>query len=91
MDNVEDDRWFMADICGNICESGDLIARDRMITKTAEDDVLAIMDAGAYGFSMASNYNARLKPAEILIQADGNAKLIRERESLKDLLRHQIY
>lgn len=87
---IDDDRWIV-DICGNICESGDLLARDRKITPTREGDILAVMDAGAYGFSMASNYNARLRPAEVLIQLDGNVKLIRERETWQDLLRHQIY
>lgn len=90
-DNLFDDRQITADICGNICESGDLLARDREISRTIEGDVLAVMDAGAYGYSMASNYNARLRPAEVLVQPDGSTRLIREREKLDDLLRHQVY
>ena len=79
------------DICGNICESGDLLARDRELAPTKEGDTLAILNAGAYGFTMSSNYNCRLKPAEVLITEDGDAKLIRERETLDDLLKHQIF
>ena len=54
-------------IAGNICESGDLFARDRAMPLTKEGDTLAILNAGAYGFSMASDYNARPKPKEILL------------------------
>ncbi len=73
-------------VCGNICESGDIIAEDRVLPRIYLDDTLAILDAGAYGFSMSSNYNARLRPAEVLIGLDGNARVIREREDLSHLL-----
>lgn len=73
------------DICGNICESGDFFARDRILPKIKEGDILAIGHAGAYGFSMASNYNSRPLPAEVLVK-NGEAKLIRKRQTIEDLI-----
>lgn len=73
-------------VVGNICESGDIIAKDRVLPKINEGDILGILDSGAYGYCMASNYNNRLRPAEVLIQKDGTAKLIRRRDTLEDLL-----
>lgn len=75
-------------IVGYICET-DTIAADRKLIEVQEGDILAIKNAGAYGFSMSSNYNSRLKPAEILI-LNGQTLLIREREEFEDILRHQI-
>ena len=75
-------------IVGYICET-DTIAADRKLKEVQEGDILAIKNAGAYGFSMSSNYNSRLKPAEILV-LNGQAHLIREREQFDDILRHQI-
>ena len=75
-------------VVGNICESGDVVARDRELPPLSIGDILGVMDAGAYGYSMSSNYNNRLKPAEILIRADGMHQLIRRRDSLEDLLRN---
>ncbi|HSJ66030.1 MAG TPA: diaminopimelate decarboxylase [Anditalea sp.] len=75
-------------IVGYICET-DTIAADRKLKEVKEGDILAIKNAGAYGFSMASNYNSRLRPAEVLI-LNGKEYLIRERESFEDILRHQI-
>lgn len=75
-------------IVGNICETGDIIAKDRILPKLLEGDVLGILDAGAYGMAMSSNYNCRLRPAEVLITRDGKDILIRKREELDDLLRH---
>lgn len=72
-------------IVGNICESGDILAKDRLLPVMREGDLLGVLDAGAYGFSMASNYNERLLPAEVLITAGGEARLIRRRQTLKDL------
>lgn len=77
-------------VVGNICESGDIIAKDRVIPQTTEGDVIAVMNAGAYGFAMSSNYNCRLKPAEVLICADGKDKLIRRRDSFEDLVRNFV-
>jgi len=78
----------VVDIYGPLCESGDLFARDRGLPQVSEGALLAIMNAGAYGFSMASRYNSRPLPAEVMVR-DGEARLIRERETLGDLLRGQ--
>jgi diaminopimelate decarboxylase len=82
-------------VAGNICESGDVFTRDaagktrlRAIDETKAGDLLAFCDAGAYGFSMASHYNARLLPAEVMVDGRG-ARLIRERQTYDDLLRGQ--
>jgi diaminopimelate decarboxylase len=77
---------FTYDIVGPICESGDFIAKDRQLPKVEEGDVIAVYDAGAYGFAMASQYNMRGKPREVLVK-DDVASLIREAESTDDLLR----
>lgn len=81
-------------VAGNICESGDVFTRDgdqlrpRPFPPTKIGDLLAICDAGAYGFSMASHYNARLLPAEVLV-SKSNARLIRARQTLEELLNGQ--
>ena len=77
-------------IVGNICESGDILAKNRLLPKIRQNDVLGVLDAGAYGQSMSSNYNNRLRPAEVLIRENGEVVLIRERDTLEDLVRHQI-
>lgn len=74
-------------VVGNICESGDILAKDREIAVTKENDIIVALDAGAYGYSMASNYNNRLRPAEVLIKSTGEDVLIRRRETLDDLMR----
>jgi diaminopimelate decarboxylase len=66
-------------VAGNLCEAGDLLARDRAITECREGDTIAILNAGAYGFSMSSNYNARPRPAEVMV-CGGRARVIRPRE-----------
>ena len=76
------------DVYGPLCESGDIFARDRILPRVSEGGLLAIMGAGAYGFSMASRYNSRLLPAEVMVK-DGEARLIRERETFRDLLTGQ--
>ncbi|MGW8121710.1 diaminopimelate decarboxylase [Roseivirga echinicomitans] len=75
-------------VVGYICET-DTFGLDRKMNEVKEGDIIAFKNAGAYAFSMASNYNSRLKPAEILIHK-GEAKLIRQREILDDLTRNQI-
>ncbi|MDZ4209814.1 MAG: diaminopimelate decarboxylase, partial [Candidatus Curtissbacteria bacterium] len=73
------------DIAGNICESGDLFARDRMINEIREGDLLAITHAGASGFCMANHYHLRPLPPEIVI--DGDKKIVsREREKFEDII-----
>lgn len=73
-------------IVGNICESGDIIAKDRQLPEIMEGDIIGMLDAGAYGYVMTSPYNQRLRPAEVLIQSDGKPRLIRRRETIADLL-----
>ena len=73
-------------VVGNICESGDILAKERELPVILEGDVLCVLDAGAYGYSMCSNYNNRLRPAEVLIGLDGEPTLIRRRDILEDLL-----
>jgi diaminopimelate decarboxylase len=77
------------DVAGNICETGDILAHDRLLPTPQPGDYLAFLDAGAYGFSMASEYNSFLLPAEILVRGD-KAQVIRTREKLSDLLRNQV-
>ena len=74
------------EVVGNICESGDVFAHNRPVQKIREGDVLAIMDAGAYGMSMASEYNLRPRPAEVLIREDGYAIEIQPRMSSTELV-----
>jgi diaminopimelate decarboxylase len=75
-------------VVGNICET-DTFAWDRKLTEVREGDYLVFHNAGAYGFEMASNFNSRLKPAEVMV-VEGKAKLIRQRDVFEDLLRNQI-
>jgi diaminopimelate decarboxylase len=76
----------VVDVVGPICETGDFFARDRALPVAKEGDVLAILDAGAYGMVLSSNYNTRPRPAEILVGGK-SVKLIRHRETLSDQLR----
>ncbi|MEN4017450.1 MAG: diaminopimelate decarboxylase [Methanobacterium sp.] len=76
------------DIAGNVCESGDLFARDRLLPEIEEGDVLAILNAGAYAFSMSSKYNSRPKTAEVLVN-NGESEIVRERETFADVLAKQ--
>lgn len=73
-------------IVGNICETGDYIAKDKLLPSITEGDLIGVMSAGAYGFSMSSNYNGRLRPAEILIGCNKNVRLIRKRETFEQLM-----
>jgi len=77
------------DIAGNVCESGDLFARDRPMPDVCEGDILAILNAGAYGFTMASNYNSRPLASEILV-TNGECVEVRKRQSFEDLYAQQI-
>jgi len=75
-------------VVGYICET-DTFGSDRTLNEVREGDVLALKNAGAYGFSMSSNYNSRFRPAEVLIY-NGQARLIRERETMEDLIKGQV-
>ena len=83
-----DDKPRIYSVVGYICET-DTLGWDRKISEIREGDVLAICNAGAYGFSMSNNYNSRMRPAEVLIYK-GKPHLIRKRETLDDLLRNQV-
>ena len=73
-------------VVGNVCESGDIFARDRALQEIREGDILAILDAGAYGSSMASLYNLRSLPAEVLASGDGSFTLLRPRQRPTEIL-----
>src|SRR5579871_157967 len=77
---------ILADVVGPVCETGDFLARDRKLADVASGDFLAIATAGAYGFAQASNYNARRRPAEVLVEGD-KWRVVRARETYEDLVR----
>jgi diaminopimelate decarboxylase len=76
------------DVVGPICESGDVLAKDRLLPEIQEGDLLAVLNAGAYGFAMSSQYNARPRAAEVLVEK-GRVTVVREREQLDDLMSGQ--
>jgi diaminopimelate decarboxylase len=78
------------DVVGPVCESGDFFARDREMAALAPGDLVAILDAGAYGMSLASNYNTRPRPAEVLVTGR-RAKVIRRRETVKEMLEPESF
>jgi len=78
--------YVVADIVGPICESGDFMAKNRRIQRVSEGDLLAVMSAGAYGFTMSSNYNSRPKLSEVMVIGN-KFYVVRERESYEDLIR----
>ena len=80
---------IVADVVGPICESGDFFAKDREIPRPQPGDLLAVMSVGAYGFTMASNYNARPRPPEVLVDGD-SFYIVRERESFEDLIKGEV-
>jgi len=77
------------DIVGPICESGDFLAKDRWMPPMASGDRLAVLDAGAYGMTLSSNYNTRPRAAEVMVEK-GRVKLIRRRETIDDLIRNEL-
>ena len=89
VEEAPDREMKMVDVVGPICESGDFLARDRELPLPKAGELLAVGIAGAYGFTMASNYNARPRPAEVMVD-QGEVHLIRERESYEDLIRGEI-
>jgi diaminopimelate decarboxylase len=82
-------RKRMVDVVGPVCETGDFFARDRLLPELRVGDLVAILDAGAYGLSLSSNYNSRPRPAEVLIEGK-SVRLIRRRETMEDLLRPEL-
>jgi diaminopimelate decarboxylase len=83
---IRDRGSFVADVVGPICESGDFLAKGRMIPKFERGDLMDVMSAGAYGFSMASNYNSRPRIAEVLVK-DKEFHVIRKREDYDTLVK----
>jgi diaminopimelate decarboxylase len=77
------------DVVGPVCESGDFFARDRMLPKVKPGDLVVLLDAGAYGMALSSNYNTRTRPAEVLVDG-AEVRLIRRRETLKDLFAPEV-
>jgi diaminopimelate decarboxylase len=76
----------IADVVGPVCETGDFLARGRKIDNVISRDFLAVCTTGAYGFVLASNYNSRLRPPEVLVEGDAY-RIVRPRESFEDLVR----
>ena len=79
----------VVDVVGPVCETGDFFARDRSIQPLKPGDLVALLDAGAYGMAQSSNYNTRLRPAEVLVEG-AKSRLIRRRETMADLLAPEI-
>jgi len=77
------------DVVGPVCESGDFLAKDRRLPPLNRGDLLATFSAGAYGMAMSSNYNSRLRAAEVLVD-NGSHRLIRRRETFEDLIRTEV-
>jgi len=77
---------IVVDVVGPICESGDFLAKDRQMRELCPGELMAVMSAGAYGFSMSSNYNSRPRAAEVLV-CGSNYHVIRARETYEDLIR----
>lgn len=88
--DIPSDKEEIVRIVGNICETGDILAKDRLLPEIFEKDIIGVLDSGAYCFVMSSNYNNRLLPAEVLIQTDGSSRLIRRRDTLEDLIRNFV-
>jgi diaminopimelate decarboxylase len=82
-------RKRIVDVVGPVCETGDFFARDRLLPELRPGDLVAILDAGAYGSSLTSNYNSRPRPAEVLIEGK-SATIIRRRETMEDLIRPEV-
>ncbi|QTA38596.1 diaminopimelate decarboxylase [Thermosipho ferrireducens] len=76
---------IIADVVGPLCETGDFIVKEITLPRPAPGDIFVVYNVGAYGYSMANNYNGTLRPAEILVKKDGSYELIRKRESIVDL------
>ena len=83
-------KTVVADVVGPVCETGDFLAKDREIEDCHPGELLAVMSAGAYGFAMASNYNARPRPPEVMVKG-GEYSVTRKREEYQDLLKGEQF
>jgi diaminopimelate decarboxylase len=81
---------MVADIVGPVCESGDFFAKDRSLPEVRAGELVVLLDAGAYGMSLTSHYNTRVRPAEVLVEG-GKARLVRRRETVEELLAVEIF
>ena len=86
---LNEEASVLSTVVGQVCESGDIIAKDRMLPEVKRGDYVAILDAGAYGFAMSSQYNGRPRCAEVLVH-EGAVDVIRTKESVEDLIRNQV-
>ena len=86
--DISNNEEFVADIVGPVCESGDFLGKEREIKKCKSGDLIAVMSAGAYGIVMSSNYNARRRPTEILVDGD-HYSIIRKRETYEQLMQNE--
>lgn len=84
----KEEKTVMADIVGPVCETGDFLARDREVPLLQQDDLIAVMSAGAYGFTMSSNYNTRPRVAEVIVK-DDSFSVVRKRESREELIQNE--
>lgn len=89
--NNKNNEMVKANICGNVCESGDILGKNRSLILPNIDDIVVVNNAGAYGYSMASNYTGRMRPAEVMIYKDNTDKLIRKRETFEYLEKNMIW
>lgn len=80
-----------ANFCGNVCESGDILGEKRNVPMPEVGDTVVVSNAGAYGYSMASNYTGRGRPAEVMIGVDGECRIIRKAETLSDMMQNLIW
>ena len=87
--NITTNEEYTADIVGPVCESGDFLGKNRNILKCSKNELIAVMSAGAYGMVMSSNYNARRRPAEVLVE-DDTFTIIRKRETFDQLIQNEI-
>lgn len=81
----------VVNVCGNVCESGDILGKERIVPMPKVGDPVVVFNAGAYGYSMASNYTGRARPAEVMRDLDGTIKVIRNRESIEDLAKGIVW
>ena len=91
VEKTDDPNTTLCDVAGPICESTDMLGWQRFLPDLQRGDLLAVMDVGAYGMSMASNYNSRSRPAEVMITGKGEYELIRRRERPEDIWSSELY
>jgi len=80
---------MVADVVGPVCETGDFFARDRSLPEVRAGELVVLLDAGAYGMSLSSHYNTRVRPAEVLVEG-GKARLVRRRETVEELFAPEL-